>query len=794
VTGLVRSFGDLAAKEQPLAGGKGGTLARLYQAGYPVPDGIVLLPPAFAGDELKPGAWAEARAWLARVRREDAGVAFAVRSSAMSEDASEASFAGEFETVLDVATDEEVRDAIDHVRQSRHSERVRAYSQAKGLAGDHEMAVVVQRLVRARMSGVLFTANPVTGDRSEMMANAVHGSGDKLVSGEADATVFTLRHPKGAYHGPPELQRLAARLFELGVRLENELGSPQDIEWSVGEGDQLYLLQSRPITTLPAVHNPATGDWNESLSGDYLWSNANLSEALPGVATPMTWSLWRTFHVDLSPIDLGEIPLVANICGRGYANFGLLYSTYRLGTSHENALKMAEAIIGRLPEGMDVPLIKVSRSRFLRMAVAAIRWELKFRSLVKVMPEFVAASPEWCRRMRARFPAIRTTGQLASLWRDELQPNLYHALWMLRAGMKLFSDRFIPLDAELTKLMGKADSNALLSNLRGSAGLASLGPVVGLARVARGDMSRQEYRERWGHRGPDELELSAVRPAEDPDWLEREVSRLPDLALDAEELLAKQRAIHDQAWERFRQRFPQRERAISRRIEKVAEGARMREATRSEAARVVGVLREFALRAGDLTGLGDDVFFLYLDELMDLLAGSGGEAGVSHIPARKRAHARYKELPPYPAIIRGRFDPFRWASDPNRRSDVFDATWVPPASVSDTIRGFPGAEGRVEGRVRVLAGANQGADLQPGEILVTVTTNVGWTPLFPRTAAIVTDVGAPLSHTAIVARELGIPAVVGCVDATMRLRTGDLVRVDGGLGTVEVLDRVGQSR
>ena len=159
MTDMIRSFNELTADQQSLAGGKGGTLARLYQAGYPVPDGFVILPPAFEGDKLKPGAWAQVQAHLKRLRRGVADAAFAVRSSAMSEDAALASFAGEFETVLDVHTDEMIREAIRSVRRSGGSERVRAYSEAKGLDTAHEIAVVVQRLVRADVSGVLFTAD-----------------------------------------------------------------------------------------------------------------------------------------------------------------------------------------------------------------------------------------------------------------------------------------------------------------------------------------------------------------------------------------------------------------------------------------------------------------------------------------------------------------------------------------------------------------------------------------------------------------------------------------------------------
>jgi pyruvate,water dikinase len=154
------------------------------------------------------------------------------------------------------------------------------------------------------------------------------------------------------------------------------------------------------------------------------------------------------------------------------------------------------------------------------------------------------------------------------------------------------------------------------------------------------------------------------------------------------------------------------------------------------------------------------------------------------VPARRAAYDRYRALPPYPTVIRGRFDPEAWAADPNRRTDVHDASAEP---LGDAVSGFPGAAGVVEGVARVIHDVADGAALEPGEILVTTVTNIGWTPLFPRAAAVVTDVGAPLSHAAIVARELGIPAVVGCGNATTRIKTGDRVRVDGGRGAVTVL-------
>ena len=140
-----------------------------------------------------------------------------------------------------------------------------------------------------------------------------------------------------------------------------------------------------------------------------------------------------------------------------------------------------------------------------------------------------------------------------------------------------------------------------------------------------------------------------------------------------------------------------------------------------------------------------------------------------------------------PVLISGQFEPFAWSRSRARRTDFYDSHKSHNYEDSDRVTGFPGAIGVVEGRVRRIDSRDQANELLEGEILVTSFTNVGWTPLFPRAAAVVTDIGAPLSHAAIVARELGIPAVVGTGNATMKLKTGDLVRVDGSAGVVELL-------
>jgi pyruvate,water dikinase len=207
--------------------------------------------------------------------------------------------------------------------------------------------------------------------------------------------------------------------------------------------------------------------------------------------------------------------------------------------------------------------------------------------------------------------------------------------------------------------------------------------------------------------------------------------------------------------------------------------------------RISMVARACALRAGEFTELGDEIFFLSFSEIISLLLGKGIDS-LQYISERTKVYERYRSLPLYPPVIRGRFDPFKWAADPNRRTDYFDSIGFDHKDMAEEldnqiIRGAPGSAGLAEGVVRILNRAEDGHTLQKGEILVTAQTNIGWTPLFPRAAAVVTDVGAPLSHAAIVARELGIPAVVGCRDATMRLKTGDRVRVNGTQGFIELI-------
>jgi phosphohistidine swiveling domain-containing protein len=441
---------------------------------------------------------------------------------------------------------------------------------------------------------------------------------------------------------------------------------------------------------------------------------------------------------------------------------------------------------------MDQYLIPLPDATFLKVLPHALRVRRKQKAALKNVGNFVTRNQAWCPAMHQRIGAIRTREELVSLMEDEIWPHSLESFWRNYATALHYSECVAGLRRKLIEWVGAADADALLSNVSSQDELlASLGPLVGLARVARGEMSRQAYLEQWGHRGTLETEMSVPRPAEDPDWLDRQLATASASPLDVEGLRAAQRVEFEAAWSRFQERYPRKVKSVRRRLDRAGEAARNREAARSESARILWVVRTWVLRAGDLTGLGQDAFFLTVDELLDLLAGR--DAPTAYIPARRETYERYKALPPLPLLIRGRFDPFQWAKDPNRRSDVFDSHGLLSTLKLETpgenmVLGMPGSAGQAEGIVRRLDSPDHGDELAPGEILVTSQTNIGWTLLFPRAAAIVTDIGAPLSHAAVVARELGIPAVVNCGDATMRLRTGDRVRVDGVQGIVEILD------
>jgi rifampicin phosphotransferase len=823
---LVLPLDDPAA-DLATVGGKGASLARLIRAGLPVPGGFHVTTAAYRAfvqpfrDEIDPDDPDRTAALFARhdvpvpvaeeilcaYRALGEDVPVAVRSSATAEDLPELSFAGQQDTYLNIRGDA-LLDAVRRCWASLWNARAIAYrGQHPVPDGEVALAVVVQELVEADAAGVMFTANPVTGAREETVINASWGLGEAVVGGQvtpdtivvsgdtvlqasiSDKTVMTVRTSAGTEERPvpDELRRTpvlteaqAVRLAALGARVQQLYAVPMDVEWVSRDGT-FAIVQARPITGL----KPQVEEWNDSLRGVYLWTAGNLGEAIPDVMTPITWSFVRLFTREaMSTSAQPGFDLVGNIGGRFYMNLSPIYAPVA-ALRVKSLLTAIENIFGKVPPGLDVPKVKVLRwENFKHALPTAIRVRRQARTNLKGMTAFLATARQRCEDLRARVAAIGSGAELAELYQREIEPHLVTACRMLEAANRQSGVRLNHAIGKLRTMMGEVDAAAILTGANADGDLASMGPLIGLTRLAHGEITREEFVRAYGHRGPHEFEISIPRPGEDPGWVDAQLAGLRDLRTDTKALLARQEQARQQAWVRFAERYPGKQVKMRATVRRWNTVVRDREATRSEIMRAFWVLRAFVVRAGQLTGHGDNVFYLYLEELLDLLRGN--ETGLQRVPVRRATYEQYAALPPYPAWIVGHFDPVRWAADPSRRTDLYDARGhTVPAP--DTVTGFPGAPGVVEGIARVIASPEQGDRLQPGEILITTLTNVGWTPMFPRAAAIVTDIGAPLSHASIVARELGIPAVVGTGNATMRLRDGDRIRVNGERGTVERL-------
>ncbi|NMB58016.1 MAG: hypothetical protein GYA12_02515 [Chloroflexi bacterium] len=350
------------------AGGKGKSLAIMKQEGvFPVPDGSVILSSAFVNGNLTDEAWRQVQKELTRLRK-GGETAFAVRSSALQEDSAQASFAGEFESVLNVTTDDEVRDAIRRVAGSASSERVDSYTRHHGLQpGEHAVAVVIQKMIQPDYAGVLFTVDPLTGNFSQMSGNVVKGIGEQLVSGSVSADTFTFDRPAGTYHGPDSLEAAARPLFRAAAAIETLMGCPQDIEWAIKDG-KVFVLQARPITTLNGF-DPVNAVWNDSLKGEFLWSATNLMEASPEVLTPFTASLLPYLTKRGGPsLNVKGYPINGTIGGRFYVNISVQVSAFSRMFKGDirRTYKELSGWWGDIPEGMTIPVIPLTGDEWFR--------------------------------------------------------------------------------------------------------------------------------------------------------------------------------------------------------------------------------------------------------------------------------------------------------------------------------------------------------------------------------------------------------------------------------------------
>jgi len=540
--------------------------------------------------------------------------------------------------------------------------------------------------------------------------------------------------------------------------------------------------QSHQITPDAAI-------WNDSLQGDYLWSCFSLGEMMPDVMTPCTWSLMHLHLADtLATSTVGQHRSYGIIGGRLYTNVSMSATLYSaMGIKPEQFRTAAQQVFGPLPEGAEIPMMPLPKLQVLRTVMpSSFVVRRRVKANMKRLPQFLARAPQQCQELQASIRAASTPAALAEVWRKAVEPYFHTANRMLEAASQQGGPNLALLRVELAKLGGEAGADLVLSGIGTDQKSAfGIGPLVGLAQLAEGAIDQHTYIRLYGHRFEDEFEVAAPRPAEDPSWIDRQLAVLNRAGEDVAGILQRRAAERAETWKRMKDRRMGTAAKLEGQVEQWAAAVRCREAARSEVARTFAVLRAFVLRAGELTGHGEDLFFLTIQEILALL--NGDAAALSLVPERRTAYEAYRALPRYPVLIRGRFDPFRWAAASDRRGDYYDASGkVLPAR--EEITGFSRSPAAAEGRVRVLASPEEGAALEPGEILVAPAVNTGWTPLFPLASAVVTDMGTALTDAAIAAWELGIPMLAGCGSATTQLRTGDLVRVDGKTGKVEVLE------
>ncbi len=372
----------------------------------------------------------------AYARLGDGAVAVAVRSSATAEDLPDMSFAGQQETYLNIRGETAVVAAVTRCWGSLWTPRAIAYRARNGIASDElALAVVVQELVPADAAGVMFTADPLTGAQDRILINAAWGLGEAVVSGAVtpdtytveratgqvldqqvgDKTVMTVRTAEGTHDEPvPGSRRQVAvlsseqvaELAGIGADVEDLYDRPMDIEWAV-HAERFHVLQARPITGLSGpTPTPASAStlerWNDSLEGDYLWTCANLGEAIPSVMTPCTWSLVQIFMSEtMSLSSVGRHRISGNIGGRFYLNLSLSMSVASALGANRLVRQASEQAFGRIPDDVEIPPLPMSRWQVLRGSVAQIVPFLRrVRAYQRHLTVLLAAAPGRCASAR----------------------------------------------------------------------------------------------------------------------------------------------------------------------------------------------------------------------------------------------------------------------------------------------------------------------------------------------------------------------------------------------------------
>ena len=773
----------------------------------------------------------------------------AVRSSATAEDLAYASFAGQQDTYLNVVGSAALLDAVRRCWASLWTDRAVSYRNANAIDHRSvALAVVVQRMIDATTAGVMFTANPITGTRHETVIDASPGLGEAVVSGAVNPDHFVVNAVDQSIvtrrlgdkrimitslpGGGTELRELTGgsseaclndeqvlQLVDLGQQVQRQYGAPQDTEWALDSAGTFWLTQARPITTLypqARTHGP----------GLRVLMCLSLAQGLTRPITPMGIAAVRLIgtsvatEVRIPPDEPLAGPAAMHAPGqRLYLDLTSALRN-RLGRrAIIGAFTVMEAraatVLKRLAERPEFSLIQTRDHTMLRhIAGALLRNKVPFRMIAGLINPDLAyrgiATTERRLRRALTLPANATASQrldfveqrLGSLFL--LMPRTFAyavgGLLMLRVSRQLLGDAAEPgelqevlrglphnvtteMDLELWGLTEK------IRNDQPSHGAFTESSVPDLLQRYRerklppvAQRGLQSFLRRYGHRAVAEIDLGIPRWSDDPSHLLGVISNYLRLNTDDLDPIAQFHAGQARAesmitilTERMAERSQVRARMVGWALRRVRQLVGLRESPKFLLIVALATMREHLkvigrqLAANKLIDQVDDVFFLDLGEVRQ---GLSGENVQPLVVVRREA---------YEQELKRRHIPRLLLSDGTEPEAIAGAA----AGVDGALVGSPASTGTVTGPARVVLDP-VGAHLEPGEILVAPSTDPGWTPLFLTAGGLVMEMGGSNSHGAVVAREYGIPAVVGVPDATHKIETGQLITVDGAAGLVSL--------
>jgi pyruvate,water dikinase len=765
-----------------------------------------------------------------------------VRSSATAEDLPGHSFAGQYETVLNVTSLEDCLDAIKRCWASLWTERAYEYRRRNGIDhGQVEMAVIVQRQIDPEAAGVAFSLDPITGSRSRIVIESCEGLGDTLVSGRVQPDRLVLRKknlalihwdaPDGvrrptlddpAVASRPSLElKTATRLARHIRKIEKRLGGPQDIEWAVSDGT-IWFLQTRPITVVPPQKS-----WEDR----QVWTNSNTGEVMPDVTTPATWSMIELLFYPLFRsvfkllgADPREHPFAGLVAGRVYFNVNTGLAAGRpFGAAGSQGMSQAGTILGGDQDRMyalgkiDIPDEDLPDLGF-RWPKYILSWPRLLCDLIRHSPKRAAQARA---RLRARSEATRAL-DTDPMGNAELAEIHISGLWDMIPDVDLLfliSGAVAPLvlGRALLKWLGETDDTVMYRLFAAQGGMADTEAGLAmwaLAKRAHADEATREalleagpwdeVRERlvltehgrefvaaWdrfmaehGHHCRGELEFFNPRWSETPDYVlglvRNYVCSVPrmDPVEHRRRLISQRDELAGEC--RRRLRNPIKRFLFTWSLRGTCQLLIDRENWKDEVVRLVAAGRNFLLALGDR--LSREGILSERDDIFFLKLDE-----IESVARRIEDFDVKQRI----AMRRAEYEKNCSITPPPVVIGRFDPDKYVAPPVDETARvlnGIAVSPGIVTGRARVILRTDDHQHVEAGEILVAPFTDPAWTPYFLPAAAVVMDMGGVLSHGSIIAREYGIPAVVNVGPASKIIKTGQRIRVDGDRGTVTILD------